>query len=344
MKTYSTTPYCVGLISAVLALADTALAANQRVHVPAGALDDAVEALARQAGAIVMYPGGLLDGRSTAGVAGMLTVRDAFAKLLDGTSLWVAEDAGAFLITAMGASEPDANVTSTAAPSPVASPPAVLASEAAPSSAGTAVWMEHELRLPCAACDWTREMRQILEHLGATVIAVHPRSAMLRSLTPAGTGNGQTATEPNTQTHWRPVTLDVARLTPRELSPAGRAAWADNLRTHILPLFVTRNVRESGHRLVLDVLVAAEPSAAVECRQVVKPEGRQRLCGSAEQWRTMQAHTGYLCRKISADVRTGSRIGRSGSDHVCASVDAWKRADFALSNSNSIVREGAALR
>lgn len=58
-----------------------------RVNVPAGPLVDAVELLARQAGINVMYQGDVLRGQSTTGLSGSFAPRDAFARLLEGTSL-----------------------------------------------------------------------------------------------------------------------------------------------------------------------------------------------------------------------------------------------------------------
>ena len=105
MKSFPTVLACLGLICA----APSALAQVQ-VNVAAGDLEDAVESLGKQAGVNVLYPGDLLKGRTTTGVAGTLSPAEAFSSLLEGTSLTATQEYGAMRIAQ-------------ASPRPVAAPP-----------------------------------------------------------------------------------------------------------------------------------------------------------------------------------------------------------------------------
>jgi hypothetical protein len=111
MKSYSTVFACLGLICA----APVALA--QTVNVAAGELEDAVESLGRQTGVNVLYPGDLLKGRTT-GVAGTLSPAQAFAVLLEGTSLTATQEYGAM------------RIAQASPPRPVAAPPEAVKSSA----------------------------------------------------------------------------------------------------------------------------------------------------------------------------------------------------------------------
>lgn len=95
-------PMVVCIVVATIAVsparAGTSLDEATPVSIPAGPLDDAVDALARQVGVNVLYPGNLLDGRVTAGVNATLTRMDAFTQLLKGNSLDLIEERGAVRI------------------------------------------------------------------------------------------------------------------------------------------------------------------------------------------------------------------------------------------------------
>jgi Secretin and TonB N terminus short domain len=93
MKSLPTVLACLGLLCA----ASPALAQVQ-VNVAAGDLADAVESLGKQSGVNVIYPGDLLEGRTTAGVSGTLSPEVAFAILLEGTSLAATQESGAMRI------------------------------------------------------------------------------------------------------------------------------------------------------------------------------------------------------------------------------------------------------
>ena len=103
MKSFSTFLVCLGLICA----APVALTQVQpqpqpepaiKVNVAAGDLEDAVESLGRQSGVNVLYTGDLLKGRTTGGVAGTMPAAEAFAKVLEGTSLTLTQEHGAMRI------------------------------------------------------------------------------------------------------------------------------------------------------------------------------------------------------------------------------------------------------
>src|SRR5262245_5098963 len=71
------------------------------IDIPAGQLDSELKTLAKQAGVGFFYKTDLLTGLKTPGVKGMLSPREAVAKLLEGTQLTVQTDSssGAMLIT-----------------------------------------------------------------------------------------------------------------------------------------------------------------------------------------------------------------------------------------------------
>jgi hypothetical protein len=69
------------------------------VDVPAGELSDALELLAKQVGADIVYQADALRGLKSAGMSGTVVPMDAFRKLLEGTPLALAEVGGALLIT-----------------------------------------------------------------------------------------------------------------------------------------------------------------------------------------------------------------------------------------------------
>jgi len=113
----STVLACLGLICA----APPALTQATAVQVPAGDLADAVESLGKQTGVNVLYPGDLLKGRTTAGVAGTLSPAEAFTTLLEGTSLTVTQENGAMRIAQVSspvlvAAPPEAARTSAKVP------------------------------------------------------------------------------------------------------------------------------------------------------------------------------------------------------------------------------------
>jgi hypothetical protein len=91
--------FVCGMWAGALALADTPLESRRAVNVAAGELTEAVESLAEQCEVDVVYPSGLLNGRSTQGVNGTLATMDAFKRLLEGTPLLLREQGGALLIT-----------------------------------------------------------------------------------------------------------------------------------------------------------------------------------------------------------------------------------------------------
>ncbi|MHC9083598.1 TonB-dependent receptor [Luteimonas sp. RIT-PG2_3] len=89
-------------IVAVLSLPviPAAVAAEPKpVEVAAGDLVEALEALARQFGVNAIYPSEQLRGLRTQGVSGVLETREAFEKLLEGTTLNVTEEDGSVLIS-----------------------------------------------------------------------------------------------------------------------------------------------------------------------------------------------------------------------------------------------------
>lgn len=78
--------------------------------IPAGRLSEALTQLARQTGAEVVYRPEQIQGLTTAGVRGELTVSDAIVKLLQGTPLMLRKDAtGALLIANPQSSMNDAS-------------------------------------------------------------------------------------------------------------------------------------------------------------------------------------------------------------------------------------------
>ena len=90
------------------AMADTA----RKIDVPAGELTIALQQLARQSGAELIYFADQLEGIHTNGVQGEYTAEKAAAKLLEGTRFHVAiHDSGALLISAApGEDEEPANL------------------------------------------------------------------------------------------------------------------------------------------------------------------------------------------------------------------------------------------
>src|SRR5580693_3647415 len=80
-----------------IAVADEA----KPINIPAGDLANALDALARQSGAEIVYSSEQVSKEHTSGVSGTLSARDALQKLLRGTSLKVTVDSsGAMLIHA----------------------------------------------------------------------------------------------------------------------------------------------------------------------------------------------------------------------------------------------------
>jgi len=68
------------------------------VNVQAGELADALEGLANQCGVDVIYPASQLKGLRTRGVTGTLETKEAFQKLIEGTSLVMKDEGSAVLI------------------------------------------------------------------------------------------------------------------------------------------------------------------------------------------------------------------------------------------------------
>ena len=91
-------------LSAPLALPITAQAASaqtvvQRYQIPAGTLEQALNALGRQAGIVLMFPSELVRGQQSAGLQGEFTVDAALMRLLAGTSLTATrQDGGGYSI------------------------------------------------------------------------------------------------------------------------------------------------------------------------------------------------------------------------------------------------------
>jgi iron complex outermembrane recepter protein len=95
----------MGLRTTIIAFACTASVAAYAiadtpkvVSVQAGDLIDALDSLARQCGVDVIYPSSQLKGLKTNGVSGTLDTREAFAKLIEGTSLVLKEEGTSVLI------------------------------------------------------------------------------------------------------------------------------------------------------------------------------------------------------------------------------------------------------
>ena len=92
-------------LSAPLALPITAQAASaqtvvQRYQIPAGTLEQALNALGRQAGIVLMFPSELVRGQQSAGLQGEFTVDAALMRLLAGTSLTATrQDGGGYSIS-----------------------------------------------------------------------------------------------------------------------------------------------------------------------------------------------------------------------------------------------------
>lgn len=116
MNGISTALACVGLICAALpAISQPKLDDATAVQVPAGPLDDAVESLAKQTRVSVIYPGDLLDGRTTSGLSAMLSPKEAFGRLLEGTSLVLAEERGSMRIAKAASALPQNSAIRTSA-------------------------------------------------------------------------------------------------------------------------------------------------------------------------------------------------------------------------------------
>jgi hypothetical protein len=270
------------------------------VSVAAGSLDDAVESLAKQTGVGVMYVGSLLDGKTTAGVEGTLAPRDAFARLLEGTSLILTEERGAFRLAAASR------------PAPVVAAGFPMVAGVPRSVATSARWMPREIRGGCAQCDWSGEFRRILTHLGASEIVASPQVAVFLALVPAASGDGDAAARPEATTHWATVTFGREGRWPRDGALGVSPVLYDELLRSILPLFTTRNVTENDGRIAVDVLVAGTAPAASECHRVVQGRNIQRYCGSPDQWLGLQVRVGFRCSK------EGKR------DELCASAAEWR--------------------
>ena len=306
MKTFPTL-CCIGLIC----IASTAIA---DVHVPPGDLGDAVESLARQTRVNVLYPGALLDGRKTAGVAGPLSPTEAFGKLLEGSPLVVTEERGALRIANAADSNPSERQASAAQ---------------VPASAVTSgAWTSHELHLACANCNFEIAMKKLLEELGATGVTARPQHWSFQSLS-AVEGAGTDAAQPLVAAHWRTVTIGREGRWRRDDGFNVAAVLYDNLRTDILPLFATRNLSERDGRITVDVLAvdsapAGTGMAGTECHRVAQGNRIQRYCGSPAQWKELAGRVGFACRS------EGKR------DELCASASQWKRMDLAAATRRSL--------
>jgi hypothetical protein len=68
----------LALVWVICAIPTAMAGAPKSVSVPAGDLADGIELLAKQCGVDVIYPSGLLAGRTTQGVNGTLEPMDAF--------------------------------------------------------------------------------------------------------------------------------------------------------------------------------------------------------------------------------------------------------------------------
>ncbi len=87
--------------SFVLSVAAFADGARQVINIPAGDLDKALVALAKQSGVGVVYRPEQVQGIKTRGVSGELSVEEAVAKLLENTPLVYSTDSsGAVLVAA----------------------------------------------------------------------------------------------------------------------------------------------------------------------------------------------------------------------------------------------------
>lgn len=141
---------CAGLLCG--ALPATAEVGHQSVavHMPAGDLGDAVESLAKQSGVSVLYPGDLLDGKRSVGVDGTYLPLEAFARVLEGTSLTFSEERGALRIVNL------------AAPTPASTPkPAESGAEQASSSTSEChrVLRGNAIQRYCGGADQWRDLQ-----------------------------------------------------------------------------------------------------------------------------------------------------------------------------------------